>query len=205
MYQDAFQKLDQDETEKFLNRAQPHLDGIGFNIVNVTVLSHALPFYEGYTFYDIGDFSSAKPLHRYIIANDDHISVLDWTNTPIHKLNKDAPLALNEENLGDYVRFYFSYVRGDKGKFILCENVDDIPWKDDPPPSSRKSVGSMITPLTLVEGHGNDGEFHLEGTICFKNGLFKVDMIVQSDGMLEITNQELLLEDLPILDDVFNQ
>lgn len=206
MYKDAFQKLEPEEAESILTKAKPHLDGVTFDMSHVTILSHELPFYDGYVFYDIGDFSAAKSIHRYVVMNDNdkNITVLDWTSAPVQLLNKAAPIALSEETIGDYVRFYFAYVRGEHGRFILVENVDDIYWRDDPSPSARKAVGNMITPLTLDEGR-TDGGFNLEGTVCFRNALFKIDFTIDADGTLNIANQELLLEDLPVLDDVFGQ
>ena len=204
MYEEAFQKLEKDEAEKILQVAAPFVDGVSFDLAHVTILRHALSFYPDHVFYDIADFSAAKAIHRYVVMKDNVVTVLNWTNAVIYGLNKTAPITLSDENIGDYVRFFFSYVRGTEGKFTLAENVDDVAWKDDPSPSSRKAMGNMIVPLTLLEAHDN-GDYNLEGTITFKNALFKAEIKVSSDGAVDITNQELLLEDLPVLDDIFGQ
>jgi len=204
MYEEAFQKLEKDEAEKILQTAAPFIDGVSFDMSHVTILRQDLSFYPNHVFYDIADLSAAKAIHRYVVMKDNVVTVLNWTSAIIYGLNKTAPLTLNDENIGDYVRFFFSYVRGAEGKFSLAENVDDVAWKDDPSPSSRKAVGNMITPLTLLQVH-DDGGYDLEGTITFKNALFKAEINIAADGALNITNQELLLEDLPVFDDIFGQ
>lgn len=75
----------------------------------------------------------ARPPHG-AVHRPDGITVLDWTNAPIYKLNESVPIVLDDKTVGFYVRFFFTYVRGRHGRFLIVESVDDIAWKDEPPP-----------------------------------------------------------------------
>jgi len=83
------------------------------------------------------------------------------------------------------------------------ENVDDLNWRDDPPPSARKAVSELIDPL-ILEKEDKDA-FYLRGCMMFKDSLFKSLIKVESDGMVSLHEEELLVEDMPVLDDVFGQ
>ena len=129
--------------------------------------------------------------------------VLDWTNEPIYILNQQAPIQLNADNIAEYVHFFFTYVRGKHGRFIVTENVDDINWKEDPPPQARKAITKMLLPVTLKEE--KNGNFYLEVTMMFRDSLFKADVEVQPNGLVSLSNEKLLVEDMPVRDDSFGQ
>ena len=41
--------------------------------------------------------------------------------------------------------------------------------------------------------------------MMFKDSLFKSDVTVQDNGVVSLQNEELLIEDMPVLDDTFGQ
>lgn len=205
MYHDAFERIDLEERKQVLEKLNSSFDGIDFDAEHCTILSSEIPFYKGYRFLDIADTLNTQPIHRYILMSASGDStILDWTNKPIYALNKSAPIKLSKSNIGDYVRFFFKHVRGPEGVFILAENIDDLNWKEDPPSSARKALSQMLKSLTLLS-KSLDGIYHLETTILFKDSLFQCQIYVSSDGMISIDQEELLVEEMPILDAVIGQ
>ncbi len=204
MHQEAFEKLELADVATILDQVNPLFEGMQFDPVETTVMAASLPFYPGYRLLDITDRTVMPPARRFVLFSAKKSIVLDFTNIPIYALNGELPIKLEEENVADYVRFFFSYVRGRHGRFIVTESIDDINWKDDPPPAARKAIGKMIKPLTLKE-HSPDGRFYMEARIVFKDSLFKSDITIGKDGQVTLSNEELLLEDMPVLDDVFGQ
>ncbi|MCB1563310.1 MAG: hypothetical protein R3D66_00120 [Alphaproteobacteria bacterium] len=204
MYQDVFTKLEAGEASAILEKLNPEFDGSVFEPDQTTVLASDLAFYPGYRLLDIADYSSVPAFRRFVVYKAGEPYILNWTNEPIYEMNKAVPIKLTKKNVADYVRFFFSYVRGRHGRFIVTENVDDISWKDDPTPAARKAIGKMIVPLSL-KGTARDGTFELEMSVMFKDGLFRVDVLVAKDGTVSLENEELLVEDMPVLDDVFGQ
>jgi hypothetical protein len=96
-----------------------------------------------------------------------------------------VPINLNENNVIEYIMFFFSYVRGRHGRFIIIENVDDIDWREEPPPAARKAMSKILAPVS-VAGIDDDGTFHLSMFVVFKDSLF-------------------IIEDMPVMDDVLGQ
>lgn len=204
MYQEAFTKLELDEVATIMDKVNPLLEGTLFDPVETTIMAQDIGFYEGYRFLDIADHTVMPVMRCYAIYKPDDVVMLNWTNEPIYALNKRVPIKLNSENVADYVRFFFTYVRGVHGRFIISENVDDIQWKEEPPPSARRAIGKMLAPVTLKET-SEQGVFHLEAYMMFRDSLFKSQVYVQPDGMIQLIDEELLIEDMPVLDDVFGQ
>lgn len=204
MFQEKFETLKDKETGKLLDDINPLTESGPFNPESTAILAVNTSFYNGYRFFDITDNGVTPPLKLFVVgrSEDKDYRILSWSNEPIYALNKDVPIKLTKKNVSDYVRFFFTYVRGKHGRFIIIDNVDDINWRESPPPAARKAVAKMIKPLSLESGDKKTG-FVLKASMMFRDSLFSSDIHVTPNGMIELSNEELLIEDMPVLDDVF--
>jgi hypothetical protein len=145
------------------------------------------------------------------------------TNAVIYSINELKP-AIQLDSPSDlmaYARFFFHYVRGSLGSFLIADQLTDIPWRPDADENTKSAVAKLLQPMRY-QGLQADGREYLTATVVFKNALFKTDiaiaprsMIVRygdddSDtlleeelcvGQLQLLNEDLLLEDLPIITD----
>ncbi|HAJ90644.1 MAG TPA: hypothetical protein DCM27_06500 [Rhodospirillaceae bacterium] len=205
MFQDTYSKLNQAETEAVLEKTAASFDGVSFDAANSVIMSRTLDFYPGYKFYDMADHSSNPPLRRFMLAKKEKVVILDFTNSPIYDTNKSAPIYLNEDTVYDYVRFFFNFVRGRHGRFLIVESVDDIAWTEEPPPAAKKSISKLIMPISRITKDTEDENFYLHAQMVFRDSLFSADIIVQKDGLVQLTNEQLMIEDLPVQDDTLGQ
>lgn len=203
MFSDALVKLAPEEAGPILQEINTVFDDTEFDAETAVLLGQYIPFYPGYRYLDVSDFESVPNRQRFVIYKPGHIVALDWTNDPIYQLNEKAPLQLDEGNVSAYARFFFAHVRGRHGRFLLINSVDDIQWREEPPPVVRKAVGKMIQPISIIEQNGNS--FILSSCMVFKDALFKARVNITAEGMVNLSDEELLIEDMPILDDVFGQ
>lgn len=206
MFQEQYKKLELKQTGEILESINPKLDVAPFDSAITTILSISLPFYKGYDLLDIADHTINPPKRAVVLYNGKtkDAVIFDWTNGPVYALNDRLPVALNEKNIEEYVRFFFAYVRGKHGRFVIVENVDDIAWKEDPPPAARRAISKMITPVSFENREG-ENTYHLKACMMFRDSLFRTDIYVEPDGRTRMANEELLIEDMPVLDDVFGQ
>lgn len=204
MFQDAYVKSDRLETEELLTTLKPHLEGGIFPPETTVIMTRPLSFYPGYTFIDIADHATLPARRRFVLKKDDDTVVLDFTNAPIYALNERCPLQLDDKNIADYVRFFFTFVRGRHGRFLMCETVDDIHWREEPPPAARKAIAKMLTSLEIL-ARDADGTAHFKTQMVFKDTLFEADIEVQPTGAVKLSNEKLLIEDMPVMDDTFGQ
>lgn len=204
MFKDAFTKMDQIQAARMTTAVNPHLDA-PFDPDKTKVMIHTLSFYEGYFLAELSRHDVNPPITRIAVCNDKGaVHVLNWTNDVIYKLNKDIPITLNEDSMMDYVRFFFNYVRGSHGRFIIVDSVDDIDWREEPAVSGRKALGRMIQPA-FVKSREKDGSIVFSICIVFRDSLFQAEAVLQKDGHIVLRNEELLVEDIPVADDLFGQ
>jgi hypothetical protein len=202
MFQDAFSKCDRLEVDTFLGAINPLLDGSPFSPETATILSVPLRFYPGCRLLDIADHTGI-PARRVFAVVDAHGTphMLDWTNETIYRLNQTIPLTTDDRSILDYVRFFFAFVRGRHGRFQIVDTIDDIVWREEPPAMVRKTLGGFIEPLKLI-GTESDGSPVLNARLMFKDSLFKARVHVGPNGQVTLKDEELVIEEIPVQDDV---
>lgn len=206
MFTDAYTTIEHGKATHILDCLNEYAVGSKFENGNCRLISHALPFYNGYDLFEVSDFDNFPArvisfLYKSGGTKDD-IFILDGSNMPIYGVNKISPLFLSEKNIASYARFFFHYVSGKFGRFHIIDSVDDINWREEPALAGRKALTKMIEPLAFVKEDAQ-GNYHLKATIIFKSSLFESSIIVAENGDVSINNQEMLIEDIPILDDAF--
>ena len=143
-------------------------------------------------------------LDLYVLyKKNEDAELIDWTSSPIYRVNGKAPIALNENTVKDYVRLFLKYVRGPNGRFLLAETLEDIRWREEPPPAATKALGKLISPLEVIEL--DNRQFRLKAQIMFRDTLFDASINVDHEGTVKIDDQEVLVDDMPVMDDTFGQ
>ncbi len=197
---DDWQKLDAERAARILAEVNPHLEPVPFNPESTTVRAKPLPFYRGYQLCELTDLSAVPAARKYAIYKAGDVNVVNWTNQTIYDANEKAPVVLTADNIHAYVRFFFNYVRGRHGRFVIVETIDDIKWQVEPPLQGRKVMQDMLEPLALIE-QDKDGVFILEAFMVFKDSLFKTRIQVKPDGLVSMSDEELKIEGMPVLQD----
>lgn len=202
MFNDAFKPLKDTDAQDFLRDALPLLDGAPFAGDTPRALARALPFYPGYELIEALGQGSHPPVMRAFIRkqNGHELTLLNWTNEPVYHLNKRVPIVLTADTVLLYARFFFTYIKGKHGRFLIIDTPDEIEWKDEPPPAGRKALGKMIEPLAII-AQAPDGTFHLQASLIFKDSLFAAKISVTPDGQVTLYDEELVVEDIPVRDD----
>jgi hypothetical protein len=201
-------QLSKREAASVLKAVNPAIDLADFDSGDCLIYSKNLDFYPGYRLLDINS-RAGDPVQRVFViyCDDERFEVLDWSNKPIYRLNDQVPIKLDRDNVHDYVRMFFALVKGRKGRFHIVESIEDLDWKDDPPPSARKAIGNMLMPLTLVDspdnnsGDNHDSAWHLRGVFNYRDMLFQSDVHVSTYARVRMDNEEILVENLPIFDE----
>lgn len=207
MFDTAVETIDLENSARLLDELKDSLDGPALDPIETVVTTTQIPFYPEYDLLEIKSKDNYPASARYVVRKQSDFHVLDYTNTPIYRLNQIAPIKLLGVNVADYIRFFLRFVKSKHGFFYVVQSVDDIKWKDEPPTQARKAIGDMILPITLNNiGKGDDdGTFYCTFHSIFQNCLFKNDAIIDPKGFVTINNEELLIEDMPVYDDILGQ
>ncbi len=203
MFDESYTKLELEEVASIIHEINKQVEGSLFDPLDTTILAIDVPFYEEYRFLDISDHATNPPLQRYAFQKKDSqdYTILDWTYKTIYDLNLKVPITLNEENIYDYLRFFFSFVKGRHGRFIICENSDSIKWKDELPDEIKVNLNSTLKPLKIVEKR-DDGVFRVEGFMNLKDSIFKTTIYIEPNGRITMADHEIILDDIPVIDSV---
>jgi hypothetical protein len=195
-----WQKLDPEKSARILSEINAHLDPVPFSMESTTVRSHKLPFYKNYELYELTDLSAVPGARKYAIYKPGDVNVINWTNQSIYETNEKAPIALDRSSVVEYVKFFFNYVRGRHGRFLIIETIDDIRWQVEPPLQGRKVMQEMLEPVTVVS-EDEEGGYVLHAFMVFKDSLFKTKVHVKKDGLVSMSDEELKIEGMPVLQD----
>jgi hypothetical protein len=210
----VFESLSPDAARAFLQEIARDLLPISVPMDKTLVQTAALPFYEEYKLYALTDMSLPPPNVRYLLHKPGDLNIMNWTNEPIYSVNEKAPIKLERKSLIPYAKFFFHFVRGQLGRFIIVEKPEDVVWLDNANDKEKADVAAQLMDVKY-KGIGRDNLFTLTATVVFKNALFRTDIKIApyetevydpevgapekfTIGQMKLTNEELLLEELNI-------
>jgi len=209
-----FQSLDAAAAKKLVEDISDDIAPVKLPPDKVSVQFASLPFYEEFKLYAVSDTSLPPPNTRYILYKPGDISLMNWTNEPIYSVNERAPIKLDRKTAIPYAKFFFHYVRGQLGRFIIVEKPDEVVWLSNANTKEKANVAERLIPVTY-KGIGRDNLFTLTATVVFKNALFRTDIKIApyemdvfdpelgapehfTIGQMKLTNEDLLLEELNV-------
>lgn len=203
MYHPEWQDVEFTEATAFIESINRELKDHPFDPVTTLVRRHDLPFYADFNLFEFEDNGSEPPYTRRALVNGERAFVLNWTNGPIYAANEMAPINVTEENAPAYARFFFNFVKGRHGRFVLVDSADDIAWNGAVPEKGKEAIGKIIEPIHVVSVE--DGKITMLSYMVFKDSLFRANVHVERDGMVSLSDEALVVEGMPIIEDVVNE
>ncbi len=214
MFSVDYATLNPDDARAFLSDIAGDLHPVTVPTDRTLVQCTPLPFYDDVKLYALTDMTLPPPNVRYLLHKPGDASIMNWTNEPIYSVNERAPIKLDRKTLPVYARFFFHFVRGQLGRFLVVEKPEDVVWLSNANAQEKTEVAARLMPVTY-KSIGRDNLFTLTCTVVFKNALFRTDIRVApydmdvfdpeqnapehfTIGQMKLTNEELLLEDLNV-------
>ena len=157
-----------------------------------------LPFYKKVALVRLRDPNwDSADLTLYFLTYKGELTRLDGSSPPIHNINSEAPIALDENNILDYLRFFCYFVRGDEGPFLVSETMDDPAMPKDLDETTSKAIEGVLRPATY-EGRNAEGHYMCDAIVFYSNALFLANFAIQPSGMIEMLEDDPLVTDLPV-------
>lgn len=160
-----------------------------------------LPFYKQAALVRLRDSQwDPSNLNVYYLTYKGELTRLDGTSPPIHQMNAEAPIKLDEDNILDYLRFFCFFVRGEEGPFLVSETMETfgLPEMDE---GTSKAVEGVLRPATY-EGKNDEGHYMCDAIVFYSNALFLANFAIQQSGMIEMLEDDPLVQDLSVKVDV---
>jgi hypothetical protein len=201
MYNPDWQEIDPEDVPAMVAAINRELKERPFDATMTIGKRQSVSFYAEHDLMEFVDTSTSNPTYtRRVLYGPDGFQVMNWSNGPIYTANEKAPINVNEDNAAEYVKFFFNYVKGRHGRFVIVEDVSEIAWEGDIPAKGKEAVAKIIKPVavTTVE----DGKINLLAFMVFKDSLFRANVHVERDGMVSLSDEALVIEGMPIVEDV---
>ena len=165
----------------------------------------SLPFYARSQLIELQFAGNHGPEYVFGLDGPGQTAWLDGSSGPVHQTNEVESLVLTDETVSEYIRFFFFFVRGDSGPFVLVEAQDDIDLVSDS--ASREQNGGTpeadaselrarlqdlrgrVAPLT-TRGVDKRGRWTVECTVAYDDSLFASTLQVSSNGEVEMVDDE---------------
>ena len=115
---------------------------------------------------------------------------LTGTSDEIRAANKAAKLVITQENAGDYLRFFMTFLRNEDGEpFAIIESLSGYALVNDEKPEQRKPEDMRL----VCDGvNAEDDAFAFRGYVAYANELFGVSMLVHKNGDVEMLDDDPL-------------
>jgi ATP-dependent Zn protease len=153
-----------------------------------------LAFYDDHLLIELQ--FEGEPVRVFGLHGPDETYWLDGTSAAVHETNEAESLELTEETLHDYIRFFFYFVRGDSGPFVLIEAEDEVGRAGDASDGNllelqarEAAIRGRITPLT-TRSIDEDDRWIVDGSIAFDNTFFTTKLAVAASGEIEMIDDE---------------
>ncbi|TVM32142.1 hypothetical protein [Oceanidesulfovibrio marinus] len=219
MHDLALGTLDANAVKELLDETALALSDVSLSPETTTVDVAQLSFYDDYSLYALRDDASSAPNVHYLLHKPDDPVLLDGTNEPIYRVNQCALIQIEDATVVAYAKFFFHFVRGKLGSFMIVEKPEDVVWQSDTPQKQKDEVNALLMPVAN-NGIGEDNFYSLTATIIFKNALFRTDIKIApfsmeatgprsdivttfSTGDMILCNEKVLLEGLPVFPEPF--
>lgn len=186
------------EKEGFLEQVNPIDEKYSVSTETTEVAWRPLPFYDQVALIRVKDGRwTPSNLVIYYLINQGKLTRLDGTSPPIHEMNAEAPIKVNEENVLEYLRFFCFFVRGEDGPFYILESMDDPYLPGDIDDKTRAVIQGTVRPANY-EGRDDEGNYLCDGIVFYSDALFEAKFAVQEGGMIEMLDDDSIAGDLPV-------
>lgn len=188
------------KTKSFLRRLNAANPDYGFEENTVKILKQNLSFAPGWVRYDCEDQSEMPHRHYIFVADDEDIKPVVYTSQPIEDLWDTNDLVINENTVFPFLNFYLMTLNTGGETLRPMTSVDDVSWRDDLAPTARKSLDKELMAYPVISKEKDN--YIVKTAAVFRHSLMEVTFEVTSEGKITIKDKKVIIEDLPIINDL---
>lgn len=188
-----WQRLDRDSSVKVIDSVKSAENAGLFSPTTSEVQKGRLSFYKDYSLYKVTNFASLPSFSFEYISDGTFFHYLDGTEDPIHTVNDKGALALDTNNIIDYLAFYFTHVGGDDGDVILITNPHDMPLLDSLDAGAYDAVFAQYKPA--IVNHEN-GVYKVETDLYTDSQLVRAQIEVGHKGRVKMIGQKATMHEV---------
>jgi Flp pilus assembly protein TadD len=154
-----------------------------------------LPFYATHQLVELRFARDHGEECAFVLDGPSRTWWLNGESSPIHDANEAERLKLTQSLICDYIRFFFYFVRGDEGPFVLIESTDEVEPQADVDDWGQEQdkwfevARDRARPLRM-RGRDEEGRWLVSATVAYAEGLFEASLTVAADGLIDMVDDE---------------
>lgn len=164
-----------------------------------------MSFYDGFDYYEITVTKAGRRETGYFLWTPGEAIFLDGHSSAVHALNERVGLRLGKHEIQDYLYFFCASVEGEAGRFLVIDELDDLVFNVEPNEDYLAAVGKAIEPpsppIAIADLDGEIRSYSIAACILYGDTLFRARFRVHVDGQVEMTEDEELFGQMPVLKD----
>ena len=191
-----------EDKQKLFSRIDPIDNSLNVG-EHVAVVSRKLPMHEDASLICLTSDKWEQDLRVCYLAYEDNLLRLDGTSPPIHRLNAEAGININEQNALYYLSYFCFFVRGEEGPFYLLYDLEDKLLPDGFFDLHSNNDSGVLTPRQLFRrprlcGKDDEGNWRASALVHYGNALFHADLVIKPTGLPEMINDEPLIQEMAL-------
>jgi len=174
----------------------------------VSIAEKSLAAYDDLRFLEVKLQREEGDCFGYFLWSPDEFVPLNGVSIPLHELNARKKLdVFSRESAREYIYMFVNTLTGDKGRFLLVDEIGDLPFSSDIDEGTRAALEDGLVPLAFVEPEwdettGKIESFRFNGTVLHGRGVFSAQFRFWTTGMVEMLDDVPVRTDLPIVTDL---
>ncbi len=192
----VWKRLEKKDAHTVLDKLSSDEHAVVFSKDFTEVAYEELSFYSNFKLYRLINYATMPSFSMEYIGDDNVFIPLDGTANPIYAINAEAPIKLTNDNVVEYLDFFFSNVKGSDGDIYLIEDPKKMPALDSLDINQQKNITDNHIPLTILNDEASN-DFIVSGTVYYGGCLISATIQVTSDGLINFKDREMLLRGIP--------
>lgn len=190
-----WQRLDRDTSVQVIESVQSDSNAGLFSAGTSEVQRARVPFYKNHFIYKVTNYASLPSFSFQFLSDGIFFQYLDGTEDPIYAVNDKGGLELDQNNVLDYLAFYFSNVGDEDGDVTVIKTPQDMPLLDSLGPSAYDEVFNQhnAPKISYDGGHEN---YTIETDLYKDTQLVRAKIEVSKKGRVVIKAQKMIMHQL---------
>lgn len=188
------ENLTDEQKQQLAKRIADAMDRVPFKTDRCGVQSAILPFYKNARKVDIECFTTRPVITKEYVCGEADVFEIDGEKETLEDMNTAFSLSLTDENIIDYLRFYFNAVALEDDFAELIVKADDL-IDDAYDDELAESLTKLIAPPVVSKTAKG---WTVKGYVAYDGTLYFAEFSVTNEGGVRIEDEQTAYEDLPV-------
>lgn len=152
----------------------------------------SLSFYDGFYLYDLRNYSTLPVFTMQYLGNGKDFFYLDGSSAPIYKVNEQYnAITLDENNILDYIAFFFSYVSMLEEEAEMISDPENLPYYEYLS-QNQKDVIAREKNAAQITFDEQTLHYKVFCPLYYGGSLVKAEIDVDKRGHVDVKDYKLL-------------